>query len=227
MLIGSAALEKLKNSSVAVFGIGGVGGFTAEALARSGVGRITLIDGDTVEYSNINRQIVADTTTVGEKKTDVLKARILKINPEASVDIINEFITPDNVSAIDFSAFNYVVDAVDTVSAKLSIIESCIKAGVKIISCMGTGGKLDITRLKVAPIEKTFGCPLAKVMRRELSKRGIVKVKTVFSDEGFNHENSDQKKADGKSAPPSMIFVPAAAGLLLAAEVVKDLKDQR
>ena len=222
MLIGDFGEEKLKNSSVAVFGIGGVGGFTAEALVRSGIGNITVIDGDCVENSNINRQIIATVNTVGKKKTDVMKERLLSINPNANVSTVCDFITADNLF-VNVSSFDYVVDAVDTVSAKIAVIKACVENGVKIISCMGTGGKLDITRLKVAPIEKTFGCPLAKVVRRELLKIGIKGIKTVFSDEQFNTVKTDQKKADGKSAPPSMIFVPAAAGLLLAQEVVKDL----
>ncbi|MDY6367309.1 MAG: tRNA threonylcarbamoyladenosine dehydratase [Clostridia bacterium] len=226
MLIGDAGIEKLKNSSVIVFGAGGVGGFTVEALCRSGVGKITVVDGDTVAESNLNRQIIADVNSVGQIKTEVLKRRAESINPDVKFTALNIFYSADNADAIDFSNYDYVIDAVDTVSAKLLIIEKSRAANVKVISSMGTGGKLNPERLKVAYIEDTNYCPLAKVMRRELKKRGIEKVKVVYSDEQpvkTSPNDTDQSKADGKAAPPSMIFVPASAGLLIAAEVVKDL----
>lgn len=228
MLIGKSGVEKLKNSSVIVFGAGGVGGFVVEALVRSGVGSITVVDGDAVSSSNINRQIIADTNSVGKDKVFLIGERVKSINPEVKFTGLKLFYSQETAEKIEFSYFDYVVDAVDTVSAKLLIIERAKEKGVKVISCMGTGGKLDITKLKVADIEKTDYCPLAKVMRRELKKRGIEKVKVVFSDEPSVKaapKKTDQSKADGKTAPPSMIFVPAAAGLLIAAEVVKDLTE--
>ena len=226
MLIGKAGVEKLKNSSVIIFGIGGVGGFVAEALIRSGVGKITVVDGDTVAESNLNRQIIADTTSIGKDKVEVFCSRAKNINPDILIEGKKLFLTAETVDEIDFSIYDYVVDAVDTVTAKLLIIECSRASKVKVISCMGTGGKLDLTKLKVAFIENTKYCPLAKVMRRELKKRGIEKVKVVFSEEEMiSATENEQKKADGKSAPPSMIFVPAAAGLLIASEVVKDLTE--
>ncbi len=226
MLLGENNLQVLKNSSVAVFGIGGVGGYTAEALIRSGVGKLTLIDNDTIDISNINRQIIATTKNVGEDKVDAMKERLLSINPQADIKVHKTFYMPENADKIPLDEFDYVVDAVDTVSAKIELIMRAKSQNVKIISCMGTGGKMDLTALRVCDISKTKGCPLARVMRRELNKRGITDVKVVYSEEqvvrGQNSEN-EQKKADGKIAPPSMIFVPATAGLLLAKEVISDL----
>ncbi len=223
MLIGSSALQKLKNSHVAVFGVGGVGGFAVEALVRSGIGNITLFDDDTVSESNINRQIVATVDTVGKDKVLVSKERILAINPDCIVTAEKVFITQTNIELYDFTKYDYIIDAVDTVTAKLAIIERAKKYCVPVISSMGTGGKLDITKLKVADIKKTEYCPLAKVMRRELKNRGVENLKVVFSPEETIKTATDEKKADGRTAPPSMIFVPATAGLLLAGEVIKDL----
>ena len=227
MLIGSNNLEKLKNASVAVFGIGGVGGFTAEALARSGVGSIALFDADVVSKSNINRQIIATEQTVGLDKVEVMKQRLLSINPNLKIEIQKVFYLPENADKFDLSKYDYVVDAVDTVSAKLEIIMRAKNSNVPVISCMGTGGKLDITALKVADIEKTEGCPLARTMRRELKKRGIKNVKVVYSTEQVNFFEGEKESAEktkaGRPVPPSMIFVPASAGLLLAKEVVFDL----
>jgi tRNA A37 threonylcarbamoyladenosine dehydratase len=225
MLVGEDALNTLKNSSVAVFGIGGVGGYAAEALVRSGVGKIALFDSDTVDISNINRQVIANTKTVGKDKVSVMKERLTDINPSVEVKGNKVFYLPENADDFDFSEYDYVIDAVDTVSAKIEIIKRAVLLGVPVISCMGTGGKLFPERLKVSRIEETKVCPLARVMRRELKNRNISGVKVVWSDEEGVQGIDDQgaKKADGKTAPPSMIFVPATAGLLLAREVVLDL----
>lgn len=226
MLIGKENIAKLKTARVAVFGVGGVGGICVEALVRSGVGNITVIDSDTVDQSNINRQIIATQNSVGSLKTQVVKERLLSINPNANVQTYNLFYLPESANQIDFSSYDYVVDAVDTVSAKLEIIKRAKEQGVKVISCMGTGGKLDPTLLKITTIDKTEGCPLARVMRRELKALGIFDVKVVFSTEKAitsRESQEEEKKGDGKKAPPSMIFVPSVAGLLLAKEVVLDL----
>lgn len=227
LLIGCDKYKLLTNASVAIFGIGGVGGYTAEALARSGVGKLTIIDSDTVSESNINRQIIADYNTISKDKVAVMKERLLLINPNMQVDCHKIFYLPENAGSFDFSHFDYVVDAVDTVSAKLEIILRAKKEKVNVISCMGTGGKIDPTLLKVTDINKTNGCPLARVMRRELKKRGVDKLKVVFSEETVKKcdEDNTLNESKGKNgvAPPSMIFVPASAGLLLAREVVFDL----
>lgn len=223
LLIGEENLIKLKNSSVAVFGVGGVGGYAVEALARSGVGKITVFDNDTVCESNINRQIIATTKTIGQSKVKLIKDRVLEINPNAGVTVNDVFFLPSNAEMFDFSQYDYVIDAVDTVSAKIQIISSAKAKNVPVISCMGTGGKTDPTKLTVCDISKTSGCPLARVMRRELSARGLKDVKVVFTDEKTVTVASDEKKSDGRGAPPSMIFVPATAGLILAREVVFDL----
>lgn len=225
LLIGKDRTEKLKNASVCVFGMGGVGGFAAEALARSGVGKITVFDNDVVVKSNLNRQIIATTQTLGKKKTDAIKERLTSINPFVKVSAVDLFYLPENADEYPFDGYDYVIDAVDTVTAKLEIIERAKKAGVSVISSMGTGGKLFPERLKVADISETRGCPLARVMRRELKKRGITKLKTVFSDE--NSVCAEKVVGEnGKTVPPSMIFVPATAGLLLAREVIMDLIDK-
>ncbi len=223
--IGQDKLSVLLNSHVAVFGIGGVGGFTAEALVRTGVGQITIIDSDQIDLSNINRQIISTTKNVGQDKVQALKVRLEEINPNVKVNAIKKFFLSENSSEIDFSAFDYVIDAVDTVSAKLEIIRCAKDNGVPVISCMGMGGKTDITKIKVADIEKTKVCALARVMRRELNKRQIKGVKAVYSEEEYAACLNDgdgvcQKKADGRGAPPSLIFVPATAGLMLARETV-------
>lgn len=221
-LIGAVALEKLKNSHVIVFGVGGVGGYTIEALARSGVGRFDLVDADKVAQSNINRQIIALQSTVGQYKTEVMKARILDINPTAEVNVFNLFYLPETENQFDFSRYDYVIDAVDTVSAKLSIIEKAKQAGVPVISAMGAGNKLNPMAFEVEDISKTSVCPLAKVMRRELKKRGIENLKVVYSKEerkSFGVTDSES----GKLSPASIAFVPSVAGLIIASEVVKDL----
>ena len=221
-LIGEVALEKLKNAHVIVFGVGGVGGYTTEALARCGVGKIDLVDADRVSQSNINRQIIALQSTVGKYKTEVMKSRILDINPTATVNVFNLFYLPETESEFDFSKYDYVIDAVDTVSAKLSIIEKAKQAGVPVISAMGAGNKLDPTAFEVADVSKTSVCPLAKVMRRELKRRGIDHLKVVYSKEErkcFGVTDSES----GKLSPASISFVPSVAGLIIASEVVKDL----
>lgn len=224
LLIGSSALQKLKNSSVAVFGVGGVGGFVVESLVRSGIKNITIFDSDSVDETNINRQIIATTETVGKDKVFAMRDRALKINPEVNIVTKKVFFLPENADNYDFKDYDYIVDAIDTVTAKIAIIQKAIAQNIPVISCMGTGGKLNPTMLKVADITKTDYCPLAKVMRRELKKRGINHLKVVYSPEISKGETDlSHTKADGKTAPPSMIFVPATAGLIIASEVVKDL----
>lgn len=225
-LIGTDQLNILKNSSVALFGVGGVGGFVAEALIRSGVHKLTVFDSDVISLSNLNRQIIATQNTVGQDKVLSIKERLLSINPDAEIITKKVFYLPENANEFDLSVFDYVIDAVDTVSAKIEIILRAKNANVPVISCMGTGGKLDITKLKVDYAENTKGCPLARVVRRELKVRGINKVKVVYSEESVKlneHTLDAEKKQNGSVVPPSMIFVPAAAGLLIAKEVVFDL----
>ena len=217
MLIGKDGLSCLSKSKVLIFGIGGVGGYVTEALARSGVGSMVLVDNDTVSVTNINRQIIATDSTVGMYKTEVMKTRILDINPEAQVEVRNCFYLPENAEEFDFSQYDYIVDAIDTVTAKLDIIERAGKALVPVISCMGTGNKLDPTKLVVTDIYKTSVCPLAKVMRRELRKRGITGLKVVYSTE------EPIKNEEIGRVPGSVAWVPPVAGLIAAAEVVKDL----
>lgn len=214
-LIGKEKLDKLVHSHVAVFGVGGVGGYVVEALARSGVGHITIIDKDVVSESNINRQIIATYDTLGMSKVDVMKKRILSINPSCIVDAIEMFYLPEVSHLIDFSKFDYVVDAVDTVTAKLLIVEKCYEAKIPVVSSMGTGNKLDPTKFKIADINQTSICPLAKVMRYELRQRGISHLKCLYSTEEVI------KTVD--RTPASIAFVPSVAGLIIASEVVKDL----
>ena len=236
LLIGSDGLEKLKNSRVAVFGVGGVGGFTAEALARSGVGTIDIIDNDTVSLTNINRQIIATHSTVGKLKVDVMEERVKDISPSTVVNKYDCFFLPENAENFDFRRFDYVVDAIDTVTGKIALIENAKKAGTPIISSMGAGNKVDPTAFEVADIYKTSVCPLARVMRYELKRRGIKKLKVVYSkekpippiaDEDPNGENGCLSMADkvaGKrQVPGSTAFVPSVAGLIIAGEVIKDI----
>lgn len=222
LLLGRDGIEKLKNSYIAIFGIGGVGGYTAEALARSGVGRLDLIDNDTVALSNINRQIIALHSTVGRYKVDVMKERISDINPDAEVNAIKCFFLPENKDEFDFGKYDYIVDAVDTVSAKIAIIEEAKKAGVPVISSMGAGNKLHPEMFELADISKTSVCPLAKVMRNELKKRGITDVKAVYSKEPPIKSGVIDEKS-GKPVPGSISFVPSAAGLIIAGEVIRHL----
>lgn len=226
MLLGSDAIQKLQNARVAVFGLGGVGGYVVEALARSGVGSLDLIDSDRVSVSNLNRQILATHSTVGMLKVDAARARVLDINPECQVKTWPVFYTPETADAFDFTQYDYIVDAIDTVTGKLALVERAKAAGTPIICCMGTGNKLDASAFRVADISKTTMCPLARVMRRELSKRGIRHLKVVYSQEealtptGWEEEAAALGK---RQIPGSVAFVPGAAGLLLAGEVVRDL----
>lgn len=224
MLLGGEALEVLARSRVAVFGVGGVGGYAVEALARSGVGALDLIDPDTVSESNINRQIVALSSTVGKYKVDVAAERVRDINPDAAVRTYKTFFLPEEAEKFDFSAYDYVVDAIDTVSGKIGLAVAATEAGVPIISSMGAGNKLDPTQFEVADIYKTSVCPLARVMRRELRQRGIKKLKVVYSKEvPIALCGECEPAAGGKRAPGSCAFVPSVAGLIIAGEVVRDL----
>lgn len=227
LLIGPEGLKKLQSARVAVFGVGGVGGYVVEALARSGVGALDLFDGDRVSLTNINRQIIALESTVGRLKVEVAKERVLQINPECRVQAREMFFTPENAGVVDFSQYDYVADAIDTVTSKIELLRLCREAGVPVISSMGAGNKFDPTAFRIAPMEKTSVCPLARVMRRELKKRGITGVKAVYSTEEstapFAVEEGDQKGTAGHPTPGSMAFVPSAAGLILAGEIVKDL----
>lgn len=220
MLIGEKAVEKLKKSRVAVFGIGGVGGHIAEALVRAGIGEIDVIDRDVVAVSNINRQIIALNSTVGLPKTEVFKKRALDINPDVKVNCHNVFFMPDTSDMFDFSKYDYVADAIDTVTGKIEIIMKAQEAGVKVISSMGTGNKLDPTLFEVADIYKTSVCPLARVMRRELKNRGVKHLKVVYSNEEAIKTNITE---NGKAVPGSISFVPSVAGLIIAGEIIKDL----
>ncbi|MCI9078732.1 MAG: tRNA threonylcarbamoyladenosine dehydratase [Lachnospiraceae bacterium] len=233
LLLGSSAMEKLASARVAVFGVGGVGGYVAEALARSGIGSFDLIDSDIISTSNINRQIIATVKTAGRYKVDVMKERILDINPCADVYTYKCFFLPGSEENFPFSEYSYVVDAVDTVTAKIGIILKAKEAGIPVISSMGAGNKLEASQFKVADIYKTKVCPLAKVMRRELKKRGVDSLKVVYSEElpvacigtecqaGSNKDGIE--KGPGRQVPGSVAFVPSAAGLIIAGEVVKDL----
>lgn len=225
LLIGEAGIEKLNNAKVAVFGVGGVGGYVVEALARSGVGSFVLVDKDDVSVSNINRQIIALQSTVGKYKVDVMRDRILDINPEANVEVHRTFFLPENSDEFDFSQYTYVVDAVDTVTAKLEIVMKAKEAGVPVISSMGAGNKLDATAFKVTDIYKTNVCPLAKVMRKELKARGVKKLKVVYSEEQPMSPDTSklQSSEEKKRIPGSVAFVPSVVGLIIAGEVVKDI----
>lgn len=236
LVFGKEAMDRLKDSRVAVFGVGGVGGYTVEALARSGVGAIDIIDDDKVCLTNINRQIIATGKTVGKYKVDVAKERIEEINPDCKVTAFRTFYMPETADRFDFTKYDYVVDAIDTVTGKIALIENAKKAGTPIISSMGAGNKVDPTAFEVADIYKTSVCPLARVMRYELKRRGIKKLKVVYSkekpippiaDEDPNGENGCLSMADkvaGKrQVPGSTAFVPSVAGLIIAGEVIKDI----
>ena len=223
-LLGEEAVEKLKRSRVAVFGVGGVGGHAAEALARCGVGHLTLVDGDVFVPSNLNRQLFAASSVLGMPKVDAAAARLRDVAPGIDVLPVREVFSPS--SDFDVSAYDYVLDAIDTVTAKIELVARCTAAGVPVISSMGAGNKLDPTAFRVTAIEKTSGCPLARVMRRELKKRGITGVNAVWSPEeplAPAPSPDDQKGTAGRPTPGSMAFVPSAAGLILAGEIVKDL----
>ncbi|MBQ3966780.1 MAG: tRNA threonylcarbamoyladenosine dehydratase [Treponema sp.] len=220
LLIGKEALEILGRARVAVFGIGGVGGYTVEALVRSGIQHIDIIDNDTVCLTNLNRQIIATHSSIGKYKVDVMKERILDINPQAEVNVHKCFYLPETSSLFDFTAYDYVVDAVDTVTAKINLIMQAKEAGTKIISCMGAGNKLDPTQFVVADISQTSVCPLARVMRQECKKRKIKDVKVLYSTEKALRPIGDMEEP---GAPGSTAFVPSVAGLIIAGEVIKDL----
>lgn len=223
LLLGKEAMDTLAGKRVAVFGVGGVGGFVCEALARSGVGALDLFDKDTVSISNLNRQIIATYDTIDTYKVDAMKNRIASINKKAVVNTHPVFFLPENAHEFDFSQYDYVVDAVDTVTAKLEIIMQAKKAGTPVISSMGAGNKLDPTRFEVADISKTSVCPLAKVMRRELKKRGVNSLKVVYSKEQPLVPKYEVRPSDRKIAPGSIAFIPSVVGLIIASEVIKDL----
>lgn len=217
-LVGKDAVSALARAHVAVFGIGGVGGFVCEALARAGIGSFTLVDKDDVDITNLNRQIVALHSTIGKDKADVMRDRIADINPAARVEAVKAFFLPENAYMFDFSAFDYVVDAVDTVTAKIELIVRAKAAGVPVISSMGTGNKLDPTMFKIDDIYKTSVCPLAKVMRKELKARGVESLKVLYSEEIPMSPIGDDRRT-----PASISFVPSVAGLIIAGEVIKDI----
>ncbi|MCD8179877.1 MAG: tRNA threonylcarbamoyladenosine dehydratase [Firmicutes bacterium] len=228
LLIGKNGMERLSAARVAVFGVGGVGGYAVEALVRSGVGTVDIFDNDTVSLTNLNRQIIATEETVGRYKVDVMRERALSINPDVVINAHNCFYMPDNADEYDLSEYTYIIDAVDTVTAKIELIVRAEKAGVPIISSMGAGNKLDPSRFEVSDIYKTSVCPLARTMRRELKRRGIRKLKVVYSkEEPIRPAETDTDGESGarKSIPGSVAFVPAAAGLIAAGEVIRDIAD--
>ena len=226
LLLGAEAMEKLHNSRVAVFGVGGVGGYAVEALVRSGIGTIDIIDNDEVALSNLNRQIIATYKTVGMSKVDAMEERIHDINPDCVVNKHKCFYLPETASEFDFSKYDYVVDAIDTVTGKINLVLQAREAGTRIISSMGAGNKLDPTRFEVADIYKTSVCPLAKVMRRELKKRGVKHLKVVYSKEEAITPKGElpcEDNSSKRSVPGSTAFVPSVVGMIIASEVVKDL----
>ena len=243
LLLGEEAMDRLKNTRIAVFGVGGVGGFVCEALVRSGVGAFDLIDDDKVCLTNLNRQIIATRKTVGKYKAEVMRDRMIEINPEVDVRIHKRFFLPENADEFPFSEYDYVVDAVDTVTAKIELVMKCQKEGIPIISSMGAGNKLEASAFKVADIYKTKMCPLAKVMRRELKKRGVKKLKVVYSEEKPTRPIEDMSIScrtncicppgaehtctERRDIPGSVAFVPSVAGLIIAGEVVKDLTGRK
>lgn len=243
LLLGEEAMDRLKNTRIAVFGVGGVGGFVCEALVRSGVGAFDLIDNDKVCLTNLNRQIIATRKTVGKYKAEVMRDRMIEINPDVDVRIHKRFFLPENADEFPFSEYDYVVDAVDTVTAKIELVIKCQKEGIPIISSMGAGNKLEASAFKVADIYKTKMCPLAKVMRRELKKRGVKKLKVVYSEEKPTRPIEDMsiscrtncicppgaehKCTERRDIPGSVAFVPSVAGLIIAGEVVKDLTGRK
>ena len=218
LLIGKEGIEKLQKAKVAIFGIGGVGSFVVEGLVRAGIGNFILVDNDTVDLSNLNRQIIATRKTVGRPKVEVAKERILEINPNANVEIYQEFFMPDSKDIFD-NTVDYIVDSIDTVTAKIELVMRANKLNIPIISSMGTGNKLDPTKFEVTDIYKTSICPLAKVMRKELRNRGIKELKVVYSKE----EPIKLDKTEQKQVPGSISFVPSVAGLIIAGEVIKDI----
>lgn len=241
LLLGQQGVERLKQSRIAIFGVGGVGGYVAEALARSGVGTLDLVDNDTVNLTNLNRQLYALHSTIGKPKVEVAKERILDINPEAVVNIYPVFYLPETAAQFDFTQYDYVVDAIDTVTGKLCLVEQAVKDKIPVISSMGAGNKLDATAFRVADIYETEICPLAKVMRRELRKRGIEKLKVVYSKEqpkvsetakvqsgtGETSMEIEEKGTSHRPVPGSVSFIPSVAGLIIAGEVILDLTENK
>ena len=235
LLLGQDGIDKLQASRVAVFGVGGVGGYVCEALVRSGIGTFDIIDNDKVCESNINRQIIATTKTIGRDKVDVMRERMQDINPDVTVNIHKCFFLPENADEFPFEEYDYVVDAVDTVTAKIALVMKCKEKNVPIISSMGAGNKLDASAFKVSDIYKTKVCPLAKVMRHELKKRGVKKLKVVYSEElpltpvndGTNVCEEEDSTIVKRATPGSVAFVPSVAGLIIAGEVVKDLTNEK
>lgn len=223
LLVGQDNLDKLKNSKVIVLGVGGVGGYVVEALVRSGIGYITIVDNDVVSLTNLNRQIIATQNTIGKQKVDVMKERIHSINPECHVETISMFYLPETADTIDLTQYDYVVDAIDTITAKIELALRCEQENVALISSMGTGNKLNPSMLEVSDIYKTSVCPLAKVMRRELKARKVKHLKVVYSKEVPIKPAKSQEQTNKRIVPGSTSFVPSSAGLLIASEVVKDL----
>ena len=228
LLLGSSGMQKLKNAKVAVFGLGGVGGYVVEALARSGIGALELIDHDTISLTNLNRQILATHSTVGMAKAEAARARVADIDPEIHVSVRNTFFGPDTAGGFDFAGYTYVVDAIDTVTGKLALVSAAQAAGTPIISCMGTGNKLDPTKFQIADISKTSVCPLARIMRKECAKRGIRHLKVLYSTEDPISPTPDstlsEELPEGRRAlPGSVAFVPSVAGLIIAGEVIRDI----
>ncbi len=228
MLLGAEAMQRLNRACVAVFGVGGVGGYVAEMLARSGVGRIALYDSDVVSITNRNRQIIALESTTGMYKTEVMKNRILDINPNAQVEAVNLFYTPENADSVNLGKYDYIADCIDTLSSKIELIIRAKAAGVPIISAMGAGNKLDPTRFEVSDIYKTSICPLARRMRSELRKRGIESLKVVYSkEEPLKPLGDIDENAFGRHIPASVAFAPSAMGIIMAAEIIKDIAGGR
>lgn len=221
-LIEKTNFAKLCKAKILVFGVGGVGGYVVEGLARSGIGQIDLVDNDVISISNLNRQIIATFDSIGQPKVEVMKKRILSIHPNCVVNTFQKFILPEDMDSLQLDAYDYVVDAIDTVSTKLSIVELCLKKHIPVISSMGTGNKLDPKRLEITDISKTSVCPLARVMRYELRKRGIHHLKVCYSKEEPVQKMIESEKP-GKHSPASIFFVPSSAGILIASEVVKDI----
>lgn len=223
LLLGSEAISKLNRARVAVFGIGGVGGYIVEALARAGVGTLDLIDADDVSLSNINRQIIALHSTIGKSKVEIASLRAKDINPDIKINIKKMFYLYENKEQFNFKQYDYIADAVDTVAAKISLVEEAVKTGTPIISAMGAGNKLDATAFKVADISKTSVCPLAKVMRHELHKRGINHLKVVYSEEKPLTPLASEEQTGKRQTPGSVSFIPPVVGLIMAGEIIKDL----
>ena len=223
LLIGEEKLQQLQNSHVLVFGVGGVGGYVVEALVRSGIGHITIVDNDEVSLTNLNRQIIATRETIGKKKVEVMKERILSINPDCLVTGLEMFYLPETADTIDLTKYDYVVDAIDTITSKIELAMRCEKLNVPLISSMGTGNKLNPAMLEVSDIYKTSVCPLAKVMRKELKTRGVKHLKVVYSKELPIKPRQSNEPTNKRTVPGSSAFVPSSAGLLIASEVIKDL----